>query len=115
MGLDYAEKRAKSYRKGLDNSRVELGTPDLFMLQPNCVPRAYAATVRKGTTLMPGDKVGVRLDGEQVVALRGLDHVATFTNPTAELKTALVASYGEGCGTVQDSHAIACTAEITVC
>jgi len=115
MGLDYAEKRAKSYRKGLDNSRIELGTPGLFTQQPNCMPRAYAATVRSGQTLKPGDKVGVRLDGEQVVVLRGLDHVATFTNPTAELKTALVASYGEGCGIVQDSHAIACTAEITVC
>ncbi len=115
MGLDYAEKRAKSYRKGLDNSRIELGTPDLFTQQPDCAPRAYAASVRKGHTLSPGDKLGVRLEGEQVVVLRGLDHVATFTNPTAELKSALVASHGEACGIVQDSHAISRTAEITVC
>lgn len=115
MGLDYAEKRAKSYRKGLDNSRVELGTPDLFTQQPNCMPRVYAAIVRKGETLLPGDKVCVRLDGEQVIALRGLDHVATFTHPTPELKVALIDSHGEGCGTVQESHVIACTAEITVC
>jgi hypothetical protein len=115
MGLDYAEKRAKSYSKGLDRSRIELATPDLFTQQPDCAPRAYAATVGKEYTLSPGDKLGVRLEGEQVVVLRGLDHVATFTNPPAELKAALLSCHGEGCGTVQDSHAMARTAEITVC
>lgn len=115
MGIEIAKKRAKSFCKGLDNSRVELGTPTLFTQQPDSVPRAYAATVRKGQELLTGEKLGVRLEGDQVLVLRGLEHVATFRNPPAELKSALVASHGEGCGTVQDTHSIASTAEITVC
>lgn len=115
MGIEIAKKRAKSYRKGLDNSRVELGTPTLFTQQPDCIPRAYAVTVRKGRELSPGENLGVRLEGDQVLVLRGLEHVATFNNPSTELKSALVASHGEACGTVQDTHTIARTAEITVC
>jgi len=115
MGLDFAQKAARGYRKGLDRSRIELGTPTLFTQQPDCVARAYAATVHKGQTLTSGDKLGVRIDGAQVVALRGLTPVATFNNPPAELRDALVASHGVACGTVQDTHDIARTAEITVC
>ena len=57
----------------------------------------------------------MRLDGQHVLALRGLDLVAVFTSPTPELKEALVASHGEACGVVQTVHAIARIAEITVC
>lgn len=115
MGIEIAKQRAKSFRKGLDNSRIELGTPTLFTQQPDSVPRTYAATVRKGYALATGEKLGVRLDGDQVLVLRGLVHVATFNNPPTDLKSALVASHGEGCGTVHDTHDIASTAEITVC
>src|SRR5665213_554887 len=114
MGIEIAQKRAKSFRKGLDNSRIELGTPTLFTQQPDSVQRAYAATVRKGQELSIGEKLGLLLEGDQVLVLRGLDHVATFNSPPAELKSALVASHGEACGTVQDTHDIARTAEITV-
>lgn len=114
MGLDFAEKVARSFRKGLDSKRVELGTPTLFSQQPECA-RAYAATMHKGHDLAPGDKLGVRLDGDRVVALRGLTPVATFNNPPADLKQALTESHGVACGTVQDVHDIAKTAEISVC
>jgi hypothetical protein len=115
MGIEIAQKRAKSYRKGLDNSRIELATPTLFTRQPDCLPRTYAVAVRKGCALSPGEKVGVRSEADQVVVLRGLAPVATFNNPSAELKAALVESHGEAWGTVQEIHAIARTAEVTVC
>jgi hypothetical protein len=38
-----------------------------------------------------------------------------FKSPTAELKSALSASYGEACGTVYAIHSVARIAEITVC
>lgn len=60
MGLDFISKTKKSFRKGLDQSLVNLGTPDLFTREPNCQPRTYAGTVRTGTKLDLGEEVVVR-------------------------------------------------------
>ncbi len=62
-----------------------------------------------------GEKLGVRLDGHQIVALHGLEPVAIFDSPPAELLDALQASHGEAYGTVQEVHDIAETVEISVC
>lgn len=115
MGIEIAEKRAKSYRKGLDNSRAELGTPTLFTQQPEQLPRTYAVSILPGHSLCVGEKLGIHLDGKEVIVLRGLEHVARFTNPTDELLAALAASHGEACATVQDTYETACIAEVIVC
>ncbi len=115
MGLDFIRKAARSFHKGLDRSRIELATPTLFTQEPAAAPRAYAATLRNGQTVTPGEKLGVRLDGGAVVVLRGLDPVATFDQPQPELVKALSASHGEACGVVQEVHDMARMAEIKVC
>lgn len=115
MGIDFIRKAAPSFRKGLDRRRIELATPNLFTQQPTSAPRAYAAQLRGDKPLAVGEKLGVRLDGQNVLATRGLDLVAVFKSPTAELKSALSASFGEACGTVQAVHSAARIAEITVC
>ncbi|MGH9351048.1 MAG: hypothetical protein ACRD2G_02635 [Terriglobia bacterium] len=115
MGIDFIRKAAPSFHKGLDRRRIELATPKLFWQQPTCAPRSYAANLHSGHTLTAGEKIGVRLDGERVVALRGLDQVATFDSPPAELKTALQASHGEAYGLVKEVHNIAQAVEIAVC
>jgi hypothetical protein len=115
MGLEFVRKAAPSYRKGLDRKRIELATPNLFTQNPICAPRAYAASLRTGVMLTAGEKLGIRLDDRQVVALRGLSPVAIFSAPSAELMEALKASYGEAYGVVQVVHDIAHMAEITVC
>jgi hypothetical protein len=115
MGIEFVRKAAPSFRKGLDRMRIRLATPTLFTQQPECAPHAYAASLRNGETLTAGEKLGVRLDGQRVVATRGLSPVAVFKNPTSELMQALVASHGEACGLVQEVHVIAGVAEITVC
>lgn len=115
MGIDFIRKAAPSFRKGLDRRRIELATPNLFTQQPTSAPRAYAAQLRGDKPLAVGEKLGVRLDGQNVLATRGLDLVAVFKSPTAELKSALSASFGEACGTVQAVHSAAWIAEITVC
>jgi len=114
MGDDFMRKVAPSYRKGLDRKRVELGTPHLFTRQPDYAPRAFAAKLREGHRLVPGDKISICLDGEKITALRGLDPVATLTNPPAELKAAISASHGEACGQVQEVHDFAGVAEIAI-
>ncbi len=114
MGLDFIRKTAPSFHKGLAQKRIELATPTLFTQHPASAPRTYAAHVFSGETLARGEKLGVRLDGGCVVALRGLDHIATIDNPPAELIEALSATHGEACGFVQEMHDIAHVAEITV-
>ena len=115
MGLDFIRKTAPSFHKGLDQRRIELATPTLFTHLPAHAPRTYAAHVQSGTVLASGEKLGVRLDGDRVVALRGLDPIATIDNPPAELIEALSAAHGEACGVVQDVHEIAHVAELIVC
>jgi hypothetical protein len=115
MGLDFMRKAAPSFRKGLDRMRIKLATPTLFTQQPESRPRVYAAQLRDDKTTACGEKLGIRLDGQQVHALRGLDLIATFNSPTSELKEALQASHGEACGEVQTIHIVAGVLEITVC
>jgi hypothetical protein len=115
VGVDFIRKTARSFHKGLDKRRIELATPGLFTQQPVPAPRTYAAKLSSGEKLKPGEKLGVRLDGEQVLAVRGLDQVATFTSPSAELVQALSATHGEAAGVVQQIHDIARVAEISVC
>ena len=115
MGLDFIRKAAKSFRKGLDQSRLDLGTPDLFTRKPDCEPRAYAATIQANRKLSPGDALGVRFQGDKIVAQRGMDIVAVFDAPPRQLFEALRESHGEAWGTVTEVYDIADTAEITVC
>lgn len=115
MGLDFTSKTQKSFQKGLDKSRIELGTPDLFTQHPDREPRAYAAKIRENRQLRTGEDLCVRLEGGGVVAQRGMDIVAEFNAPPTELVEALKESYGEACGTVQEVYEIAETAEISVC
>lgn len=115
MGVDFIRRAAKSFHKGLDQSRIDLGTPDLFTRKPDCEQRAYAATIRPNRKLSPGEDLSVRFHDEKIVAQRGMDVVAEFDAPPAELMEALEDSYGEACGTVQKVYEIADMAEITVC
>ena len=108
MGLDFIKKAARTFNKGLDKARITLGTPGLFRL-------AYAVQLRADKALQSGEKVGVRLDGQNVLALRGFELVGIFKNPTPEVKAALIESHGEACGIVQTVHAIAGVAEVTLC
>lgn len=115
MGLDFVRKAAKSFHKGLDQSRIDLGTPNLFTRQPGCEPRAYAATIRAGSILCCGEDLSVRRHNGKIVAQRGMDIVAEFAAPPAELVEALEESYGEACGMVTEVYEIAEMAEIAVC
>ena len=115
MGLDFIRKAAKSFHKGLDQSRIDLSTPDFFTRKPDCEPRGYAATIRANRKLSPGEDLSVRFQDGKIVAQRGMDIVAEFDSPPAELVEALKESWGKACGTVTEVYDIADTAEITVC
>ena len=115
MGLDFINKAAKSFHKGLDRSRIELATPGLFTLHPDREPRTYAAKIRPNASMIPGEDLCVRIQESNVVVQRGMDVIADFSAPPTELTEALRQSYGEACGTVQEVYETAGTAEISVC
>ena len=115
MGIDFIRKAAPVFRRGLDQRRVELGTPDLFSRSLEGKPRAYAASMHDGENLSEGDKLCVCLKDNQVLAMRGLLPVAQIRNPPAELVAGLQSSFGEASGVVQMVHKQACIAEICIC
>ena len=116
MGVDFIEKAKRAFRKGLDQSRVELGTPHLFSRQPDEEPRSYSVSLRGKRRLKTNEEVGVRLrEGGEVVVMDGLDVIGEFNSPPEELVKALQASAGEGCGTVVKMHETAGVAEMSVC
>lgn len=115
MGVDFIRKTAKSFHKGLDQSRIDLGTPDLFTQRPDCEPRAYVAKIQEDRKLSPGEKLCVRLCSGRVFAQHGVDVVAEFSSPPAQLVEALEESFGEACGTVRRIYEIAQTAEVIIC
>ncbi len=75
MGMDFIRRAAPAFRKGLDRMRIKLATPTLFTQQPESKPRSYAAKLQGDRTAACGEKLGIRLEGEQVHAMRGLDLV----------------------------------------
>lgn len=115
MGLDFIHKAAKSFHKGLDRSRIELCTPDLFTQRPDRQSRTYAAKIRANTQICLGEDLCILFQDGNIIAQRGMDIVADFDAPPAELVEALKESYGEACGTVREVYEIANTAEISVC
>ena len=115
MGVDFIHKAAKSFHKGLDTSRIELATPDLFTRYPDREPRAYAAKIRRDKQVNCGEDLCVLFHGSKIIAQRGMEVVAEFTAPPPELVEALKKSHGEACGTVLEFYEVAGIAEITVC
>ena len=116
MGLDFIRKAAKSFEKGLDESRVELGTPTLFSSEPARNPRTYVARIADEVELVSGEELGTRRLGTgKIVLMRGMDVVGELQAPPSELDEALRESHNEACGTVVEVHEVADTAEIAIC
>lgn len=115
MGLDFIKRTAKSYHKGLDERRVELGTPDLFNHSVECGARSYAALVSDNHTIREGEVLGVRAEGKALYAFRDFTPVAKFISPPNELRIAVQESFGEAWGKVEHHHDQAGVVEINVC
>ena len=115
MGAEFIRKAAPTFKKSWDWHRVDLATPNLFTQQPTCAPRTAAADIVGNATLQQGDGVTVQATDAGLIAMRGLDEVARFTNPSPELISAVRASCGVAKGTIEVIHRLAGVAEISVC
>ena len=115
MGSDFIEKATPSFKKSWDRARVELSTADLFTRSPDCVARTAAAEIIGSAHLEVGEQLTVEIQGNQMIARRGNNDVAIFTNPPPELHQAVTASCGIAKGTVEQIHSTASIAEISLC
>jgi len=66
--------------------RIKLATPTLFTQQPESKRQSMRHSSGLIERLPAGKKLGIRLDGQNVHALRGLDLIATFNSPTPNLR-----------------------------
>ena len=115
MGVDFISKTRKSFRKRLDQSLVDLGTPDLFTRKPSCQPRTYAGTVHTGAGLDLGEEVIIRFCDGEVIAQRGIDIVAEIHTPPMELVSGLMEAGGVAYGIIQEVYEMAGTVEVAIC
>lgn len=115
MGLEFIQKAAPSFKRGLDRARISLGTPDLLTRHPRCFARAAAASVTTPRTLRESDYVTVQLVGGTAVAMQGLCIVATFIDPPAAIIDALAEAHGVAPGAVVAVHDLADIVEIEIC
>lgn len=115
MGSEFIEKAAPSFRKSWDKARVALATADLFTRTPDCAARTAAADIIGNARLTVGEKLTVELHDGALVARRGVSDVARFSNPAPDLLQAVKESCGVAKGTVEQVHAMAGVAEISLC
>lgn len=116
MGVDFLEAKAKRHRKAWDRAAILLRTPDLLTREPECADRNAVALLLPEKTLSDGEVLVVRVDETgTMIALRGLEPVARFMNPPADLLDALrECAEGIAKGVVQQVNPISRTASIRV-
>lgn len=115
MGADFSEKAAKSFKKSWDRARVDLATADLFTREPECAARTAEADLVGNARLAIGETLIVEVEDGSLVARKANTTVARFTNPSADLLSAVAMSCGVAKGVVCEVHSLANVAEISLC
>jgi hypothetical protein len=115
MGADFLERATPSFKKYWDRAKVRLGTADLFTRAPSGTIRTAAADIVGNATLAIGEHLTVEPEGQELVARRGNTEVARVERPSNELMQAIKDSCGIAKGIVEQVHALAGVAEISLC
>lgn len=106
MGMEFILKIKDSFEKALDESRVKLGTPDLFTRKANALPRTYLVKLHKGRFRIENHEYLLvsLLENGRIMIMDGLEEIGELVAPTDELVDALKASGSECCGKVADFY-----------
>jgi len=115
MGADFVEKATPSFRKSWDRARVALATADLFTRTPECAARSTVADIVGNAQLKVGEQLTVEPQDGTLIARHGNRVVARIAKPRPDLMQAVEDSCGTAKGTVQQVHALARVAEISLC
>ena len=104
MGVDFLKSKARSFTKGWDRSRVELSRRTLFTREPDCLATGAVAKVIGPGTLVPGDRVLVRAERDQLVVVCDLAVRAVFVRPPESLVRRISESGGYANGQIEVAH-----------
>ena len=115
MGAEFIRRAAKTFVKRWDHGRKMLATADLFTREPECGAHSAPFELAQNTELHVGEILTVEKEGGSLVARHGLSEVARSIHPPADLLQAVDRSCGVARGTVENVHAIAHVAEISLC
>jgi hypothetical protein len=115
MGAEFIRRAAKTFVKRWDHGRKMLGTADLFTKEPDCAATSAPFDLAQNADLHVGETVTVEKEGEALVARHGLFEVARIVHPPSHLLQAVDRSCGIAKGTVENVHAVARVAEISLC
>jgi hypothetical protein len=114
MGIDFISKIAPGFHKSLDRGRVELGTPNLFTVNPERKPRTVCAEVADGCELLPGEQLLVRLVKGILNVERDDQIVAVIRTPPREVIEGVQESHCAVAGTIESINRIAHVADISL-
>jgi hypothetical protein len=115
MGIDFVRKCAPSFERSWDRNRDELAQPSLLNLEPKLQDQTYRAIANEGFVFMPGDKLLVHLDGENLVLRKEMTVVANIPEGTQLLLGALARANGVAVATVQKTLVDGGAADISLC
>jgi hypothetical protein len=115
MGIEFIQRAAKTFAKRWDHGRLMLGTADLFTREPTCETHSAPFDLARNADLHIGDTVIVEKEGDALVARFHLSEVARTAHPPADLLRAVDGSCGIAKGTIENIHALAGVAEISLC
>ncbi len=102
MGVDFIAGK-KNFQKGWDREEALLNCSDLFRVQPTSKARQIEGELREQASAEVAEELIIRrLEDGSVVACRMNQVIADFPNPPSDIVTALEASNGVACGTIEN-------------
>jgi hypothetical protein len=115
MGLDFIRRCAPSFHRALDRRAIELNTPTLFSNNVSCIARTAAAELRKGYVVAAGEKIFLRLTGEQLVLQKANAVIAVLPNPPTEFCNFVRAGCGIATVEIMTVHPLSGVVEVSLC
>jgi hypothetical protein len=112
MGMDFVTSKAKAFTKQWDGARAALAVADLLAAEAELLEQEVLFEVHDGFTLSVGEDLVVQLSGDELVALRGHDIVATAVCPPAGVVAFVKTAHGFALGCVTRYSAVSRTADV---
>jgi len=94
VGLDFIRVKGKAFVKQWDAGRDELTAPDLLEAEAEWQEQHVLFEIHHGFAVAVGEELVVQVDGDNLVALRAHDMVATATAPPANVLAAIREAHG---------------------
>jgi hypothetical protein len=115
MGSDFLQRAKKRINAARDCDRERLAEETLFTRHPACACYAGRARTRAGAVLQNNDEILIQKQGTTLFATRGMDIVADFESPLADMLDAVECAGGILPGKVVNVMQLINSVEIILC